>query len=102
MVKYHEENGEEWDIDLVQRGSIGDCRLHADAMPWDEPPLDKWFVVSLNHYVRDGQKRIFCAMSRANTIIEARGDDAKSVFHSLKEQAKAWDYLFHNQGMDRA
>lgn len=60
---------------------------------WEEPPLNDWYVVVLNHYIRDKEKRIFCAMSRANVIIEARGPDARSVFHSLKKQAEAWGPL---------
>ena len=60
--------------------------------PWEEPPLDNWFVVCLNHYVRDGEKRLFCAMQRRGRLIEARGDSL-SVFTSLKKQARAWNEI---------
>ncbi len=62
--------------------------------PWEVPPLDGWYIVCLNHYVRDGNKRIFCAMSRNGVLIEARGDDTKSVFWRLVNQAEVWNKVW--------
>jgi len=57
-------------------------------MPWEEPPLDKWYIVAINHYIRDGEKRMYCGMTCHNFFIEARGPDAEAIFKSLKHQAK--------------
>ena len=63
-----------------------------DKYPWEVPPLDNWFIVCLNHYMRDGDKRLFCAMQRRGRLIEARGKSV-AVFNLLRRQAEAWDEI---------
>lgn len=61
--------------------------------PWEDPPLDNWFIVAFNHYVRGGHKRLYCAMTYKDTFIEARADNAEMVFWNLKRKAKAYNDL---------
>jgi len=61
------------------------------ALPWELPPLDDWYIVSLNHQVRyEGSVKkvgIFCCMTKGTRCIEAHGPDAHSVFLSLSRKA---------------
>ena len=76
--------------------------------PWEEPPLDKWYLIAMNHQIRGKknpmgrrERQLFAAMTYPgkNIYIEAHGPDAEAVFLSLRRQARAWeDYMMGTPG----
>ena len=58
--------------------------------PWEEPPLDKWDIVGMNHYMVEGKRYLFVAMTRRNFCMTAEGSDPDVVFKKLRRMAKDW------------
>ena len=70
-----------------------------NVFPWDEPPLNDWYIVCLNHrpvFRPIKTKYIFCAMTRGLYVIEAYGESAEDVFAELRRKALA---LHHRMGV---
>lgn len=57
--------------------------------PWEEPPLDGWLIVGMNHYYVNRIKCLFVAMVKGNVCIKAEGPCEELVFINLRRQAKA-------------
>lgn len=55
---------------------------------WNEPPLDMWAIVGMNHYFVEGKKYLFVAMMRDGRCIKAEGVDEHKVFQELAEAAR--------------
>lgn len=55
--------------------------------PWKQPPLDKWSIIGMNHYVMDGEKRLFVAMVKDEHYIKEQGNDDKYLWNRLWHKA---------------
>jgi hypothetical protein len=58
-------------------------------MPWQQGPLDEWLIVGMNHYVADGQRRLFVAMVRDGRCIKEEGPDDQYLWNRLWHKATA-------------
>ena len=57
------------------------------SFPWNEPPLDEWAIVGMNHYHVEDERHLFVAMTKAGCLIKAEGADESAVFRRLKKAA---------------
>ena len=62
-------------------------------LPWNEPPLQGWNIVGMNHYNKDGKRYLYVSMTKwvfgiSYLCIKAEGEDEHQVFLSLQEQAE--------------
>lgn len=50
-----------------------------------------WSIVGMNHYYINGERHLFCAMTRDNICIKAEHKQDLEVFMTLKRLAKKFD-----------
>lgn len=56
-------------------------------MPWDQPPLNEWAIVGMNHYHKNGQRLLFVAMAKKGKCIKEEGRDDEYLWNRLCHKA---------------
>lgn len=54
-----------------------------ESNPWQEPPLDEWSIVGMNHYHVAGAKHLFVSMAKNGKCITEEGLDDKYLWNRL-------------------
>ena len=62
-------------------------------LPWNHIVLRPWSIVGMNHYHRDGRRRLFVAMTKDGRCIKAEGWDEALVFERLIAMAQVPEAL---------
>jgi len=62
-------------------------------LPWQQPPLDKWDIVSIQHGTPQETKFIYVAMYNTDNdeLIRASGPDDNAIWVDLYNQAKEFE-----------
>lgn len=61
------------------------------TLPWQEPPLNEWSIIGMNHYFLGGDKHLFVGMTKGDKWIRAEGPNEEEVFSELRRKAYAAD-----------
>jgi len=57
------------------------------TLPWQQPPLDEWDIVTINHYQCCGEKHIFIAMKKGHSMVTEKGEDDEYIWNRLWHKA---------------
>jgi len=66
------------------------AKVFADLAPWQNPPLNEWSIVGMNHYVVNGHRQLFVAMMKDGQCIKEEGNDDSFLWNRLCH--KAWGH----------
>jgi hypothetical protein len=59
-------------------------------MPWQMGTLADWSIVGMNHYMSNGVRYLFVAMTHGEWCIKAEGPDTTMLWDELRWKAKAY------------
>ena len=57
--------------------------------PWQHEELCGWSIVGMNHYLQNGDRRLFVAMVKDGRCIKAEGHDDVHIWLRLIEQVRS-------------
>ena len=55
--------------------------------PWQQPPLDTWSIVGMNHYHVSGEKYLFVSMAKDGKCITEEGKDDEYLWNTRCHKA---------------
>jgi hypothetical protein len=78
---------------LAGGASDGDGAWKQDYLPWNCPELRDWAIVGMNHYMQDGARHLFVAMTKDGVCIKSEDVDERYVWFYLRQKASAHNFL---------